>query len=456
MMASVFGVPEDHLVGEETASGHVLAAYDRLVALPSCTESSCPWLPLGTTGHEKWGNQTTCSEADGLCWVEITSIDTGGCTVAPVLDVGPLFRKDNWWAARADRIFDLPRGVPAAEAARDGKNFGYGAGISDAGYDVKDVFDYAAAVDLAAGTWVDLGLDPDQGIGEVEVRLLWQTALTHEEACGRYGNARTTDFVNMRAGPSTSDDVLTVLDEGDRLGIIGGQRNGFYPVVHGGMTGWVFAEYAAPDGTDRSGAEVGIVTEQLRFREGPSTADPVIERMPAGSLVLLTGEEENGFLSIRFDGVDGWAYAEFLETGDEFSEGGGTVGAGTSTRAVTTDDVNLRVGPGLDNSIKLVVPAGATVTVTGSERNNFIPVDYKGTKGWLYSDYVNTGGTSTGSNTRTVTEPLNLRSGASLSDDVILVMPAGATVTLRGSEKNGFAPITYNGHVGWAYSSYLS
>src|SRR4051794_35022048 len=46
--ASVFGVPDDDLVGEETSSGHVLAPYDRLVALPACTESSCPWVPVGT------------------------------------------------------------------------------------------------------------------------------------------------------------------------------------------------------------------------------------------------------------------------------------------------------------------------------------------------------------------------------------------------------------------------
>jgi uncharacterized protein YraI len=334
-------------------------------------------------------------------------------------------------------------------------DLGLGPGISDRGYDVKHVLDYAAAVDLGAGTWSDLGLDPDQGVGEVEIRLLWQTDIDHEDACGRYGNARTVDTVRLRAGPSTDDDILTDLDTGDRLGIIGGQQNGFYPVVHNGLTGWVYDDYVAPDGTKRAGAAVGVVTERVNFRTGPSTADSIISRMPAGRVVLLTGEAENGFLSVSFDGDKGWIYAQYLDTGEGFGEGGGDSGGGVANTGTTTDYVNLRSGPSLDDSIKLVVPTGSTVLLTGQEENNFLSVDYKGTKGWLYSDYVRTGSTPA-STTRTVTEALNLRTGPSTNNDVILVMPAGAKVTLRGSEENGFAPVTYNGQNGWAYSQYLS
>src|SRR4051812_22407197 len=46
VIASMFGAPADGLVGNTTASGHILRANDKLVALPACTESSCPWLSL--------------------------------------------------------------------------------------------------------------------------------------------------------------------------------------------------------------------------------------------------------------------------------------------------------------------------------------------------------------------------------------------------------------------------
>ncbi|MEA2512193.1 MAG: hypothetical protein QOJ59_1680 [Thermomicrobiales bacterium] len=448
VMASVFGIPDDDLVGEETSSGHVLAPYDRLVALPACTESSCPWVPAGTGTEGQWGPQTACAEDNGLCWVEVTSLDTDACTVAPVLDRGPLFVEDNWWAAPENRSYRMERGLPAAEAVRDGKDVGFGPGFSDRGYDVQNVFDYAAAIDLAAGTWSDIGLDPDQGIGEVEVRLLWQSDTHHTDACGEYGNARTNDWVNLRAGPSTDDDVLTVLDTGDRLGIIGGQRDGFYPVVHDGLTGWVFDDYVKPDGSSRSGAAVGVVTEHLNLRSGPSTADDVELQMPAGSLVVLTGEEENGFLSVDYQGTEGWAFADYLDTGEGFGEGGGGDGGSARDAAKTTDSVNLRAGPSLGDQIFLVVPDGAGVLLTGQEKNGFFSVDYQGTKGWLKGDYLST--------VRTVAEDLNLRAGASTDEEIFLVMPAGGKVAVLGSEKNGFVPVRYRGREGWAYSSYLA
>jgi uncharacterized protein YraI len=452
--ATAFGVPSDNLVGNQTSSGHVLAKNDRLVALPACTESSCPWVPTGTGVEGEWGPQTTCVEDDGLCWVEITSLDTGACTVAPVLDRGPLFIKDNWWELRDFRTYHLKKGYPAAEAAAKGANFGFGRGISDRGHDVQDDFSYAAAIDLAAGTWVDLGLD--QGIAEVEVTLLWQAGIDHEDACGGYGNARTTDWVNLRAGPSTNDDVLTVLDTGDRLGIIGGGRNGYYPVVHDGLTGWVFDDYVRPDGADGPGVPVGIVTERVNFRAGPSTGDDVLRRLPAGTLAVLTGEEENDFLSASVDGVDGWVFAQYLDTGrsgstggsngnDDDDEGGGS--GSTAITAVTTDRLNLRHGPSTSDDVLLVMPDGAEVTLTGKEIDGYFSLSYQGTKGWAHGDYL--------SNVRRVTEDLNLRTGPSTGDDVIVVMPAGARVALLGGEENGFVQVRYHGRNGWAYAAYL-
>jgi uncharacterized protein YraI len=449
--ASVFGVPADGLVGNQTSSGHTLAPNDRLVALPACTESSCPWVPAGTGTDGQWGPQTTCAEADGLCWVQITSLDTGACTVAPVLDRGPLFVEDNWWAPSGDRTYPLKQGLPAAEYTRDGGDVGFGPGFSDRGYDIQHVYDYAAAIDIAAGTWVDLGLDPDQGVAGVEVTLLWQAGTNHQDACGGYGNASTTDRLNLRAGPSTGDDVLTVMDTGDRVGITGGEQSGFYPVVYDGQTGWASTDYVRPDGSDGPGAAIGIVTERVNLRAGPSTADDVIDQMPAGNLVVLTGQEQNGFLSVSYHGEDGWAFADYLDTGNGFSESGGDGSGGSRTPAVTTDDLNFRTGPSTADDVILVIPAGASVVLTGQQQNGFYSAGYQGMDGWLSGDYLDIQSRTT----LTVLEDLNLRTGPSTDDDVILVMAAGDQVTIRGPEQNGFVPVTYYGTNGWAYSQYL-
>ncbi|HEY8446064.1 MAG TPA: SH3 domain-containing protein [Thermomicrobiales bacterium] len=435
--ASVFGTEGDGLVGEMTSSGHVLQRFDRLVALPACTESSCPWVPRGTGVEGRWGPQTTCAEADGLCWVEIVSPDTGRCVVAPVLDRGPLFVRDNWWAPRSQRTYPYERGVPAAEIARDGVDLGFGPGISDRGYDVANDFTYAAAIDLAAGTWADLGLDFSRGIADVRVRLLWQAGVSHYSACGGtgYGNATTTDDLNLRAGPSLTADIITVMPAGSRVGIIGPRRGEFYPITYPGTPGgWASGDYLRPDGGSGPAA---IVSEALNLRTGPSTADSIITVMPAGSLVTLTGDGRNGFLSVNYRGRSGWAYEQYLETG---STAHGT--------ARTTDWLNLRASPSLDAEILTVMPPRAQVELTGSERNGFLRVRYEGRTGWAYGEYL--------TRSATVREDLNLREGPSTSDDIITVMPAGARVTLTGERRNGFVRVVYDGRRGWAYAAYLS
>ena len=50
---------------------------------------------------------------------------------------------------------------------------------------------------------------------------------------------------------------------------------------------------------------------------------------------------------------------------------------------------------------------------------------------------------------------LNLRAGPGLTSDVVLVMPAGATVELTGARANGFAEVIYDGIAGWAFAAYL-
>jgi lipoprotein-anchoring transpeptidase ErfK/SrfK len=60
----------------------------------------------------------------------------------------------------------------------------------------------------------------------------------------------------------------------------------------------------------------------------------------------------------------------------------------TAEPFMTTDDVNLRRGPGLDHEVITVVPLHAEVLVTGSSQNGFVPVDLNGTSAWVAESYV--------------------------------------------------------------------
>jgi uncharacterized protein YraI len=474
--ASVFAEGTDGQVGSTASSGHVIQPNDNLVALPGCTESSCPWVPVGTGVEGTYGPQTECAESDGLCWVEIVSDETGECTVAPVHDRGPLFVRDNWWAPQSLREYNVPQGIPAAEYARDGTDFGYGAGISDVGHDIRNVYTYAAGIDLAGGTWQAIGLPTSAGITTVTVTMLWQAGITHDQACGNEpapppttgGNATVIDgALNLRSGPALSASVLTVMPGESRVTVTGPSQNGYYPVEFGSQSGWAAGQYLDIDPGEDPGSDDGeeppsgetatVIDGELNLRASASTSAAVLLVMPDGATVTLTGQSSNGFLSVSYQGTSGWAYATYLSTGDDEP----APPSSGVTATVIDGALNLRTAPSLSAGIVTVLPDGATVTLAGPTSNGFSQVTWNGNSGWAYSAYLSTGGSDGGGDGNgtfaTVFDgALNLRSGAGTSYGVITVIPDGAQVELTGSTSNGFSQVIYQGTTGWASSQYLT
>ena len=302
---------------------------------------------------------------------------------------------------------------------------------------------------------------------------------------GDGGTATVTSSLNLRAGPSTGDPVLAVMPAGASVTLTGNSANGFLSVTYNGIAGWAYADFLSTGGSpapqpnpqpspspapNPGGSGTATVTTGLNLRAGPSTNDAVLAVMPAGATVTLTGNSASGFLSVRYNGIDGWAYADLLSTG-----GGTPVPApspspapGGSGTATVTTGLNLRAGPGTNNAVLAVMPAGATVTLTGDSSNGFLSVRYNGIDGWASSDYLNTGGgnpapspspspsPTPGGTTATTTTALNLRAGPSTGDAILTVMPAGVAVSITGQPQNGFHPISYAGQSGWASSNYLN
>jgi uncharacterized protein YraI len=127
------------------------------------------------------------------------------------------------------------------------------------------------------------------------------------------GAAVTTSDLNLREGPSTGDDVILVMPPGAEVALTGGSENGFYEVEYDGETGWAFAEFLDTDGGVSAPADTAVVDSALNLRAGPSTSDDVIAVMPGGGEVSVTGGAKNGFYQVNYQGMDGWAFGEFLE-----------------------------------------------------------------------------------------------------------------------------------------------
>jgi hypothetical protein len=123
----------------------------------------------------------------------VTNPKTDICRVEPILDLGPWFLRDNWWEttnrrninrelASDGKDYAFAQGYTGSDAARDGYDVGWGLsggiGKSDKGYAVGN----RSGVDIADGTWLELGFPWDPGPQTVIVTFLWQTGQSRADA----------------------------------------------------------------------------------------------------------------------------------------------------------------------------------------------------------------------------------------------------------------------------------
>ncbi len=135
----------------------------------------------------------------------------------------------------------------------------------------------------------------------------------------------------------------------------------------------------------------------------------------------------------------------------------------TTDRRETTENLNLRSGMSLSNSILLTIPKGTTLTVE-SVSGSWAKVSYSGKTGYVSTNYLKNVASSTPaptptqpvSNTdiRKTTANLNLRSGAGTTYSILVTIPSNTTLTVL-SQSGGWAKVSYAGKTGYVSTSYL-
>lgn len=211
-----------------------------------------------------------------------------------------------------------------------------------------------------------------------------------------------------------------------------------------------------------------VVSGPLNLRTGPGLSYSVIAALPVGTRMEIIDDAPvvDGYdwveVWVSSLGKTGFVASEFIarESYAEFPAG---------STVVTTAAVNLRAAPGLAAKVVVVLWAGAPLTVTGSpvaaDGYTWYPVKTGyGTLGWVAGAFLKASGAVTpafpvGSTVYT-TAALNLRSGAGTSYPVIVVLWAGAPLTITGAPvaADGYTwyPVrTGYGTTGWVAGSYL-
>lgn len=188
-------------------------------------------------------------------------------------------------------------------------------------------------------------------------------------------------------------------------------------------------------------AETRVTTANLNMRTGPGTGYAIILTIPKGTAVTVTGYS-GSWAQVTYGGKTGYCSTTYLA-------------APTAQVRYTTDELNLRTGPGTGYAIILSMPEGSRVEML-SAADGWAKVVYNGVTGYASTSYLTSTAPGTPSGTiRYTTGNLNLRTGPGTSYSIILVIPKGAPVEVLSSA-DGWARVNYGGKTGYVSTSYLT
>lgn len=145
-------------------------------------------------------------------------------------------------------------------------------------------------------------------------------------------------------------------------------------------------------------ASAATISDDVNLRSGPGLGYRVLTLMPAGATVNVTGDASEGWYPVRYENVDGWAYAEYVAIGGTAQGSAASVGsAGTrGTATVVTNLLNMRGGPGVSYGVVAQLPYGTTVQVVGDPQagdgRTWVEVVAKGSgQGWVAAEFLDAG-----------------------------------------------------------------
>jgi uncharacterized protein YkwD/uncharacterized protein YraI len=223
-------------------------------------------------------------------------------------------------------------------------------------------------------------------------------------------NATSTSDVNLRSGPGPDYSIVTEMPTGTAMSITGREQEGYIPVEVDGQYGWVATEWVQRGSVslEQTADAPGTATtiSQVELRSDPSSQGSVLTTIPTVATVDLTGEAQDGYLGVTFDGQQGWADAAFLQVAEK-SPSATTLQA-TQTQpvdqatvqqaqtaapiiggqATASVNVNLRSQPSATAPVLSIVPAGSAVALTGSQANGYLNVRFNGQAGWIDDQYL--------------------------------------------------------------------
>lgn len=325
------------------------------------------------------------------------------------------------------------------------------------------------------GTWVSI-VDsannfhrvktPDGKIGYMSKNYLDTTGNSGSAQIAMVTNANGGRFLNFRAQPNSSSQVLGIFFTGTPL-YVRSHANGWYCVEINGQTGYVSSEYVRVRTMPGSSIVATIKTPnntKLNMRTGPGTGYGVVRQFRGDDYVMVLAKG-NGWWRVAADGFTGFMSTDFLVDGlrsaqDIGGQGGG--GTGSPYAAVnnpkSTQALNLRMFASASSQVLAKLYNGELLRVVaqGTEWCE-VTVQNTGMTGFAMTQYLRLYNLPATPQKR-VYHPqgsfVNLRVSPDMNAKVATRMSSGnqVTVMVPGGE---WTKVRYNGVTGYVLSYFL-
>lgn len=203
----------------------------------------------------------------------------------------------------------------------------------------------------------------------------------------------TGNGVNLRSGPGTSYEVLSIVSAGTALTRTGTTGNSWSRVMYNGKECYISnalvtteepkttAAPSTPAPYDVSAADdTVVVTEEANIRKGPGTNYDVIAVLPANTELKRTGTT-GGWSRIVYNGSEAFIADSLIKVkgSNELEEKTG--------KLTVTMEANLREGPSTDDQILGIAKVGAELNMTG-KIGSWYRVEYEGKTAYINANLV--------------------------------------------------------------------
>lgn len=204
-------------------------------------------------------------------------------------------------------------------------------------------------------------------------------------------------------------------------------------------------------------------TTRVHVRTGPSTSYKSLTVLSKGQTLPSEGSS-NGWTKVTYKGKTAYVYSAYLRgssSGAPSSETSNGSSNGSGSTAYTTANLNLRSGPSIRDSIKVVAKRGTALSLTGKTSGGFAQVTYNGSTMWASQQYLGSKPETGGSlpaitGQKRGTTALMIRTTSTSSFKNLGDAPRGTIFDVTGVTSNGMAQVVYKGAVRWVNAKYLT